>query len=430
MISAEKIEELKPEVLMDSDHFYWVILDVEGCIMNANRIFIDSMVGSLNSDFKEILNAESKLKFSNSLDDLFSSPQEKQHLLLDLSLGDKASNFCWEFSIITDPNMDLLGVVGIGINLSDLNRGFSWDKLKNVLEFSSLRLDPDFNVIDVEENVCKWLGVSPEKIIGQNPFNTFLIPVEDRKMEKLKRLDSLSSTCFLLKRTTDDCQYSGLILAAKDGFQLFLLPKMKEHFPSKFIKPFDENLLMAIPGSVWIVDSEMRILQQNKSGKNLSRSWKGKSFSEGSLFHFDVKNSVFGGLVEKVKSCQDSGQAEELELRLKFHPNDYGHWKISIKPLNNNFGERIAVLIQVIDISSFGNKIRKVEFENQKLKELALKPSHILRSPLSSMLGLLDLIDPNQLDIENQKYFSYLKPLAKELDSVIRSNAKKMSVFD
>jgi bifunctional ADP-heptose synthase (sugar kinase/adenylyltransferase) len=43
------------------------------------------------------------------------------------------------------------------------------------------------------------------------------------------------------------------------------------------------------------------------------------------------------------------------------------------------------------------------------------------------MLGLLDLIDPKQLDSENQKYFSYLKPLAKELDEVIRTNAKRMS---
>ncbi|MFT6895293.1 MAG: hypothetical protein ACJAWX_002911, partial [Algoriphagus sp.] len=51
-------------------------------------------------------------------------------------------------------------------------------------------------------------------------------------------------------------------------------------------------------------------------------------------------------------------------------------------------------------------------------------------SPLSSMLGLLDLIDPNQLDFENQKYFSYLKPLAKKLDEVIRTNAKQISSFD
>jgi hypothetical protein len=40
------------------------------------------------------------------------------------------------------------------------------------------------------------------------------------------------------------------------------------------------------------------------------------------------------------------------------------------------------------------------------------------------------LIDPNQLDSENQKYFSYLKPLAKKLDEVIRTNAKQISRFD
>ena len=33
------------------------------------------------------------------------------------------------------------------------------------------------------------------------------------------------------------------------------------------------------------------------------------------------------------------------------------------------------------------------------------------------------------LDKENQKLIGYLKPLSKELDSVIRQHAKKMSIF-
>ncbi|MBN3583100.1 PAS domain-containing protein [Algoriphagus aestuarii] len=429
MISAEKIDGLIPEVLMDSDHFYCVILDVEGCIMKTNRIFDDSIVDPVSFDFKDILNSESKIKFSNALDDLFLSPQLKQHLLL--SMKDNKSNLCFEFSVITDSNMDLLGVVGIGFNLNEVDQMISRSSLKGFLEFSSLQLDFDLKVIEVEEDVCKWLGVSPEKIKGRNPFQSLLIPVGNGLEESLKKYGEIHhSHCFLLKTTTDDFEYSGLLSATKNGFQLFLLPKMKKHSSSTIIKPFDENLLRAIPGSIWIVDSEMRVLQQNKSGKMLSKFWKGRSFSEGALFHFDVKNSVFAEFVEKVKSCLDSGQEEEFEFRFKYHPNDYGHWKISIKALDNELGEIIAAFIQVIDISTYGNRLLKVEFENQKLKELALKPSHILRSPLSSMLGLLDLIDPHQLDHENQKYFSYLKPLATELDDVIRSNAKKMSVFD
>jgi signal transduction histidine kinase len=83
-----------------------------------------------------------------------------------------------------------------------------------------------------------------------------------------------------------------------------------------------------------------------------------------------------------------------------------------------------------IELNRLSKRLSKLESENSLLRELVMKPSHILRSPLSSMLGLLDLIDPNQLNSENQKYFSYLKPLAKELDEVIRTNSKQISSFD
>jgi signal transduction histidine kinase len=88
------------------------------------------------------------------------------------------------------------------------------------------------------------------------------------------------------------------------------------------------------------------------------------------------------------------------------------------------------VLVNGIELNRLSKRLSKLESENSLLRELFMKLSHILRSPLSSMLGLLDLIDPNQLDFENQKYFSYLKPLAKKLDEVIRTNAKQISSSD
>jgi signal transduction histidine kinase len=107
-----------------------------------------------------------------------------------------------------------------------------------------------------------------------------------------------------------------------------------------------------------------------------------------------------------------------------------GLWRVGIKPVYDLNGIFQSILIQAFDLSALNQRFNNLQKENQNLQEMALRPSHILRSPLSSMLGLLDLIDQKQLDPENQKYFSYLKPLAKELDNVIRSNAKKMSALN
>ena len=88
-----------------------------------------------------------------------------------------------------------------------------------------------------------------------------------------------------------------------------------------------------------------------------------------------------------------------------------------------------GVILQVFDITFLKSQVIQVNRENERLRELALSPSHILRGPLSSIIGILELIDAKQLDKENQKLFSYLKPLTKELDQTIRLHAKKMSTF-
>ena len=86
-------------------------------------------------------------------------------------------------------------------------------------------------------------------------------------------------------------------------------------------------------------------------------------------------------------------------------------------------------MIHAVDLTSLKAALMRSNRENERLRELALSPSHILRGPLSSMIGLLELIDAKQLDKENQNLFRYLKPLTKELDQTIRQHAKKMSAF-
>jgi len=205
---------------------------------------------------------------------------------------------------------------------------------------------------------------------------------------------------------------------------------MKETSTISSFKPFSLTQLAAISGSVWLIDKKMKVIQQNQEGRILSKFWRGKSFTEGEKFNFDTNSDSFSILIEKVQKCLSKMESSDFEFRMNCNDFEHGLWKVIIRPVNSLYNEKVTALIQILDISSMEKKISKIQLENQLLKELALKPSHILRSPLSSILGLLELIDEDELGEENQKYFSYLKPLAKELDDVIRSNAKKISIFD
>lgn len=431
MISAEKIENLIPEVLMDSNHFFLILMDVEGNLLDSNKIFKETVEGVETASLSSYLSESSCRDFARTMDELLSCPKEKQHLLLELRGGRSNPKVWIEFSVITNLDMDLLGVVGIGIDFQFLKQEIPLDNLCDILGLPSILLDENFFVIEVEDVVRNWLGIDLDEFSDKRIFDSELgLEIVTNTSWRSLSLSHESSQFLPLKDSKLGHEFTGLLVRHKKGYQLFFLPKMKEPFSLQTTKPFSETQLTAIPGSVWVVDSDMNLIQQNNAGKVLSESWSGSKFQEGSKLQFTSDSSRFTQLKENVRKCLLKGSSSEIELNLKLNEEEFGFWKVNVKPVLNPNGDRVAALIQAIDISAWGNKLVEIQHENKKLKELALKPSHVLRSPLSSMLGLLDLIDPHQLDIENQKYFSYLKPLAKELDDVIRTNAKNMSVFD
>jgi nitrogen-specific signal transduction histidine kinase len=181
-------------------------------------------------------------------------------------------------------------------------------------------------------------------------------------------------------------------------------------------------------GPVWILERDTRIVQQNSFAEGVSEKWLKKLAKERDLFDLKFANEKSDRFLELIGDAFE-GNEKDLNLQIKTKNGTAEYWTFQVKPLKVN-AEKVFVMVYAIDMTAINSKLVKMEGELETLRELALCPSHILRSPLSSMLGLLELIDYRKLDPENQRYISYLKPLAQELDDVIRSNAKKMAAFD
>ena len=60
-----------------------------------------------------------------------------------------------------------------------------------------------------------------------------------------------------------------------------------------------------------------------------------------------------------------------------------------------------------------------MEEKNQQLAEYAFINSHMLRSPVSTMLGLVNLISYTDLPEKDKKVYDYLKKTAKILDNIV-----------
>jgi len=78
------------------------------------------------------------------------------------------------------------------------------------------------------------------------------------------------------------------------------------------------------------------------------------------------------------------------------------------------------------DITERVNQVKAIEAQNQKLKEIYWIQSHKVRSPLARILGLIELMENQDMDrLEQKEVISYLKTAAKELDEVLEEIVQK-----
>lgn len=432
LINSENIDQLIPDFLMESEHFFLVLLDVEGNLINSNSIFSKVTGSSSGLGFQNFIDKDSARNFSDLLEKTLDSPKDVQHALFNIhrEKSQTVMPVWWEFSLITNSDGDLMGVIGVGVGIQFLEQGMPWDNLVDVLQFGRIKLSSNRTVISLDDKVSNWVGQSPQELKGVSILNKEVFRVSQELELAFKQIyENGRPVCLVLKGRDSNLEFASFLTRVPDGFHLFILPREKNQISSDLSKPFSPQQLDALQGAVWVVNREFEIIQLNQGANSLGILWNGKELSEGLKFSFQRKSENFDKLISNCKRAF-SGNQSNFELYSKSSNDEMGMWRVGIKPVYDLNGIFQSILIQAFDLSALNQRFNNLQKENQNLQELALRPSHILRSPLSSMLGLLDLIDQKQLDPENQKYFSYLKPLAKELDNVIRSNAKKMSALN
>jgi PAS domain S-box-containing protein len=90
------------------------------------------------------------------------------------------------------------------------------------------------------------------------------------------------------------------------------------------------------------------------------------------------------------------------------------------------FHGRKCRLVLINDITSKLKYLEAIESQNEKLRDIAWIQSHILRAPLSRMMGLIELIKNDDLDpAEIKEFLSLLLNSANELDEIIKDVVDK-----
>lgn len=76
------------------------------------------------------------------------------------------------------------------------------------------------------------------------------------------------------------------------------------------------------------------------------------------------------------------------------------------------------------DITDEINQLEQLKKYNEKLEEIAFKASHEVRAPVASILGLMQLIDFNDLSPSNKAALQHMKSSVEKLDKTVRDIVK------
>jgi len=88
---------------------------------------------------------------------------------------------------------------------------------------------------------------------------------------------------------------------------------------------------------------------------------------------------------------------------------------------NEQSGELLRMIGAMQDISERVTYTRKLEAQNERLREIAWKQAHLVRAPLARIMGLISLLKESEADEKTREtIMAYLNASTTELDQIIK----------
>jgi PAS domain-containing protein len=435
MIQTKDIEEQLPIYLKESSNLLVMVLDLEGNGIYVNAYFQEFFEKIEYEDeyisFYDLINDIEKIDFEIVIDKSIQSPNKvyhfrQRHLMHEIS---------WEFSVLNNIEGDILGILGIGTQQEEIEIKVGLENKKiNPQKDVCFQLNANWEIQYANHMAESLFGTELCELVKQKVWHVFKHPkIYEYALEFKKAKESRSS------RTFEDYipelgKWYQVIINPQDDILDVYFKDISEvqglTRQNNLIQLTLETVLENASENFFLMTNEMRIIKFNALAKDLVYHIFNKELKENERFvHYllpgieeiFLKNidEIFGG--KTVEFDQIVQFPDPSESRL-FH-----HQFIPICDVNHKV---VCIIYRAKDLQHELDHVQKVIKNNNLLRDIIYTQSNILRSPLSSILGLLDLIDNKQLNKENQQYFSYLKPLAEQLDQIIRNNAKKMNQSD
>ncbi|MGB3143164.1 MAG: PAS domain S-box protein [Maribacter sp.] len=139
--------------------------------------------------------------------------------------------------------------------------------------------------------------------------------------------------------------------------------------------------------------------------------------------------SNFKKEIDKIKNLKST---ETYKGLAKHQKKDGEVFTVEIYSNAASYEEQNIRICLISDVSERVRYIKKIEGQNERLKEIAWIQSHVVRAPLARIMGLIDLMSNTQVGV-NEKEKQYISQgildSAHELDNIIMEITQKANSF-
>ncbi|MCU0437483.1 MAG: PAS domain-containing protein [Raineya sp.] len=173
-----------------------------------------------------------------------------------------------------------------------------------------------------------------------------------------------------------------------------------------------------------LISPDYKIMSFNKLAKESIKLVFGKDIQEGDNFW----DYVIKGKEENFKYYFDlalEGKISSKEAEIPISENQSIWFLLSFYPVYNQDNELIGVSYNATNINAVKENAILLQKQNETLMEIARVQSHKVRGPVANILGLISILDKENLSPENLKLLEYLKKSTQDLDKIIHTIVDK-----
>ena len=180
---------------------------------------------------------------------------------------------------------------------------------------------------------------------------------------------------------------------------------------------------------IWSVDRQYRIISANNTFLGWARKFTDIEFSQGDY----VLHTTFGEeRIERWKRYYDAVfMGKTFTITEVFeHQGDNRYSEARLSPIYDPEQQIIGASCISRDITEAQKAFLIIQEQNERLREIAWRLSHQVRSQVATIMGLTQLFNPEEVhDPTNSVVLNGIDETARELDKIIRQINQQTSVL-